>query len=169
MARNRLVDRAKAAATRSAPESPTESHQRRYQSDLAHEIGPTTFGRPLRDGDDRDSFLQIMTQPAMIMILAIITFALTFIVLMWRDGRLDHLFVTQQSAGTQRDPKAWMLGRNADGVIEDTNPSSAEEGQTKAGEPAVPASPAPTHADKIIAPTEPADDAPIEETAEEGS
>lgn len=126
MARNRLVDRAKAAATRSAAESPTESHQRRYQADLAHEIGPTNFGRPMQDGDDRQSLLSAMTQPAMILILAIITFALTFIVLLWREGRFDHLFAAQAPSMVQKDPKAWMLGRNADGVIEDTDPNRGE-------------------------------------------
>lgn len=120
MAKNRLVDRAKAAAQRSAVESPTESHQRRYQADLSHEIGPKTFGRPLRDEEDRPTLLSIMTQPAMILILGIITFALTFIVLMWREGRLDNLFPPAPTQAA-RDPKAWMLGRNADGRIEDTN------------------------------------------------
>lgn len=140
MARNRLVDRAKAAATRSAAESPTESHQRRYQADLAHEIGPTTFGRPMQD-DDEGSLLSVMTQPAMILILAIITFALTFIVLIWREGRLDHLFATQDPAMVQKDPKAWMLGRNADGVIEDTDPNggAAEVVANATSAPAAPA------------------------------
>jgi hypothetical protein len=107
------------AAQRSATETPTESHQRRYQADLSHEIGPTTFGRPARDEEDRATLLSIMTQPAMILILAIITFALTFIVLMWREGRLDNLFPPAPTE-IARDPKAWMLGRNADGRIEDT-------------------------------------------------
>lgn len=120
MAKNRLIDRAKAAAQRSAAESPTESHQRRYQADLSHEIGPTTFGRPARDEDERPTLLSIMTQPAMILILGIITFALTFIILMWREGRLDNLFPPAPTEVAQ-DPKAWMLGRNADGRIEDTN------------------------------------------------
>ena len=115
MAKNRLVDRAKAAAQRSAVESPTESHQRRYQADLSHEIGPKTFGRPLRDEEDRSTLLSIMTQPAMILILGIITFALTFIVLMWREGRLDNLFPPAPTQAA-RDPKAWMLGRNAEAI-----------------------------------------------------
>ncbi len=129
MTKNRLIDRAKAAAQRSAAESSTESHQRRYQTDLSHEIGPTTFGRPARDEDERPTLLSIMTQPAMILILGIITFALTFIVLMWREGRLDNIF---PPAPTQvaRDPKAWMLGRNADGRIEDTDPSSEIQEET---------------------------------------
>lgn len=125
MAKNRLVDRAKAAAQRSAAESPTESHQRRYQADLSHEIGPTTFGRPARDEDERPTLLSIMTQPAMILILGIITFALTFIILMWREGRLDNIFPPAPTQAA-RDPKAWMLGRNADGRIEDTDPTSGE-------------------------------------------
>jgi len=129
MAKNRLVDRAKAAAQRSATESPTESHQRRYQADLSHEIGPTTFGRPARDEEDRPTLLSIMTQPAMILILGIITFALTFIVLMWREGRLDNLFPPAPTQAA-RDPKAWMLGRNADGRIEDTDPSPEIQGET---------------------------------------
>jgi hypothetical protein len=122
MAKNRLVDRARAAAHRSAAESPTESHHRRYQADLSHEIGPTTFGRPLHDDEEQASLLSIMTQPAMILILAIITFALTFIILMWREGRLDNLFPPAPTEAV-RDPKAWMLGRNADGRIEDTQPT----------------------------------------------
>lgn len=133
MAKNRLVDRAKAAAQRSAAESPTESHQRRYQADLSHEIGPTTFGRPARDEDERPTLLSIMTQPAMILILGIITFALTFIVLMWREGRLDNLFPPAPTEAAQ-DPKAWMLGRNADGRIEDTQ--VREEGAANAASPA---------------------------------
>ena len=80
MAKNRLIDRAKAAAQRSAAESPTESHQRRYQADLSHEIGPTTFGRPARDEDERPTLLSIMTQPAMILILGIITGALIILI-----------------------------------------------------------------------------------------
>lgn len=80
----------------------------------------------MHDGDDRQSLVSVMTQPAMIMILAIITFSLTFIVLLWREGRLDHLFATQAPSMVQKDPKAWMLGRNADGVIEDTNPNAGE-------------------------------------------
>lgn len=129
MAGNRLVDRAKAAASRSAAESPTDSHQRRYKADLAHEIGPTTFGRAVED--EGDSLLQTMTQPAMILILAIITFALTFIVLMWREGRLEGLFPEQPTVAV-KDPKAWMLGRNADGVIEDTQPSGEAPDATAA-------------------------------------
>ena len=52
MARNRLVERAKAAAERSAAESPTESHQRRYQADLAHEIGHLALHRHIRRTTD---------------------------------------------------------------------------------------------------------------------
>jgi hypothetical protein len=124
MAKNRLVDRAKAAAQRSAAETPMESHQRRYQSDLTHEIGPTNFGRPMRDDEDA-SLLSVMTQPAIILILAIITFALTFIVLLWREGRLDNIFPPTRTE-IVKDPKAWMLGRNADGRIEDTDPTREE-------------------------------------------
>jgi len=126
MASNRLVDRAKAAATRSAAETQMESHQRRYKADLEQEIGPTSFGRAAETDDGNGSFLQVMTQPAMILILAIITFALTFIVLMWREGRLDNLFPARQAPAIERDPKAWMLGRNADGVVEDTAPTHGE-------------------------------------------
>ncbi len=126
MASNRLVDRAKAAATRSAAETQMESHQRRYKADLEQEIGPTSFGRAAETDDGNGSFLQVMTQPAMILILAIITFALTFIVLMWREGRLDGLFPARPAPAIESDPKAWMLGRNADGVVEDTAPNRGE-------------------------------------------
>jgi hypothetical protein len=69
----------------------------------------------------------------MILILAIITFALTFIILMWREGRLDNLFPPAPTE-IARDPKAWMLGRNADGRIEDTQ--VREEGAANIASPA---------------------------------
>ncbi len=109
-----------------------ESHQRRYQSDLTHEIGPTNFGRPMRDDEDA-SLLSVMTQPAMILILALITFALTFIVLLWREGRLDNIFPPARTE-IVKDPKAWMLGRNADGRIEDTQ--IVEEAEANSSVPA---------------------------------
>ena len=140
MASNRLVDRAKAAATRSAAETQMESHQRRYKADLEQEIGPTSFGRAAETDDGNGSFLQVMTQPAMILILAIITFALTFIVLMWREGRLDNLFPARQAPAIERDPKAWMLGRNADGVVEDTAPPNDAIGNSASALPESPIS-----------------------------
>lgn len=149
MAKNRLVDRAKAAAQRSAAETPMESHQRRYQSDLTHEIGPTNFGRPMRDDEDA-SLLSVMTQPAMILILAIITFALTFIVLLWREGRLDNIFPPTRTE-IVKDPKAWMLGRNADGRVEDTDPSR-EETVDSANATSAPEEPSATLADDALEP-----------------
>ena len=161
MARNRLVDRAKAAATRSAAESPTERHQRRYKDDLAHEIGPTTFGRPLQDEGDGESLLHVMTQPAMILILAIITFALTFIGLLWREGRLDYLFAANTPEIVQKDPKAWMLGRNADGVIEDTTvPEEVERNASTTAEKPM-AAPLKQEADATEVDASPAETEPV--------
>ena len=169
MARNRLVERAKAAAERSAAESPTESHQRRYQADLAHEIGPTTFGRA-DDGDDRGSLLQVMTQPAMILILAIITFALTFVVLLWREGRLGGLFPATVRTVELKDPKAWMLGRDTDGAIEDTHPTDDDADTVTAPASATSPAPAAKAADALAEDESETDSAPeIEEPSMESS
>lgn len=105
--------------------------------------------------DEEASLLSVMTQPAMILILAIITFAMTFIVLTWREGRLDNIFPPARTE-IVKDPKAWMLGRNADGRVEDTNPTR-EGAADHANATSTPDGPAVT----------PADDAPEPDSASE--
>jgi hypothetical protein len=153
MAGNRLVNRVRAAAERSEAPGSTEDRQHSYREELARDIGPTTFGRPMTDPEDDPA----LTRPVTIFLLALLTFTVTLGVLLWREGVFDGL-VPAQGAEVPVDRQGWILGRKAGAAPEDLTPvRDPEEVQANASAP---------HAETTPA-TVPLDEEPAEETEDE--
>lgn len=134
------MDRARAAAERSAPRGSAEDRQLRYRDELTRDIGPTTFGRPMTDAEDEPA----LTRPVTIIVLAFLTFAITLGVLLWREGRFDGLFPAK-SAEVPVDRQGWILGRKAGAGAEDLTPLHDEDEApaNATAPPAAKAAPAP--------------------------
>lgn len=154
MAENRIVDRARAAAERSAAQGSAEDRQQRYRDELTRDIGPTTFGRPMSDAEDAP----VLTRPVTIIVLAVLTFAITLGVLLWREGAFDSLFPAK-GAEVQVDRQGWILGRKAGAAPEDLTPvHEADEAPANASAPPTKAAPVPAPVDE-----EPTDE-PVDDT-----
>ncbi len=84
-----------------------------------------------------------LTRPVTIIVLAVLTFAITLAVLLWREGRFDGLFPAK-GAEVPVDRQGWILGRKAGAGAEDLTPLHDDEDKAPANATAPPAAkPAP--------------------------
>jgi hypothetical protein len=139
-----------------------------YQEMLDTELGRNRRMQGHRDNGRPDGTLALITRPAGLIILGILFFALTFTVLLWRDGAFDK-WLEARGATIGASSKSWILGRNVRERLEDTSTPpedvAAEEMQEAAPQSATPTPAAP--APNAPAPaTEAPAAAPVEPTSE---
>jgi hypothetical protein len=89
-------DRLAESGRRAGGDIPEAIRRSWYHEKLAAELGLSSENPPSRaakwDDGSPDNIGGLLARPVAIIALTILTFALTFVVLMWRDGRFDGLF-----------------------------------------------------------------------------
>jgi hypothetical protein len=161
-----IVKRPKDAGRRTTGNIPDAVRQSLYQEQLARDIGLPKLGSNQNAGDWEqgrpETLGSLLGQPVAIMMLAVLTFALTLGVLFWRDGAFKGL-LTSPTKAIQAQSKRWTSDKNP-APIDDPRPATVEEpNEMEAAIQAAEAARQPKPVPQPVAPP------PIEEASEDAA
>ncbi len=122
-----LVRRTQEAAWRSAGKTPVDTQRNWYAKDL-NAVGRNKA--PVFAGDNAQVPIKglgdFLSHPITITVLAVITFAAVFGVMMWREGKLDYLW-EKRGAVSLPDPKRWIGAAQGGGEAAEPQPEDTAE------------------------------------------